>query len=393
MTRTTGRLSILSDAERQSIAPRLLQVVEYRKSGLSLNHVIGCPLDCAYCIRHMDNNFAMKAPRALMTDEDAVEALVGHRYFQPGVTPIQFFNLATDPFLSTVKPHTFRVLELLDQRGLNNHVLLITRWRVNEDDCARLNQLASIRLTVLVTHSGITDPRIEPVDSRVAQASLRTLHTHADRYRVVLYWRPIVPGLNDTDAHLALARQLSEHAHATVFTGLYYRGEIQRYYRELGLPEPYQATARRKVFPEQLEERILAAFRRPDGSYGNLYRKTSCGATAAHEVADYNGHFGIRELCEICPAAQLARCAAAHHRPDPDQVDAMAAALGATATPTITDRAVIVPGLDEQRRYFMQHTLGFQVHDPTKPHHHRRHGRADIGWPTPPATSTSAPGQ
>jgi hypothetical protein len=28
------------------------EVVEYRKSGLSLNHIQGCPLDCAYCIRH-----------------------------------------------------------------------------------------------------------------------------------------------------------------------------------------------------------------------------------------------------------------------------------------------------------------------------------------------------
>jgi hypothetical protein len=28
----------------------------------------------------------------------------------------------------------------------------------------------------------------------------------------------------------------------------------------------------------------------------------------------------------------------------------------------------------------MQHTLGYQVHDVTKPHHYGRHGRADIGW-------------
>jgi DNA repair photolyase len=31
---------------------RAQEVVEYRKSGLSLNHIQGCSLGCAYCIRH-----------------------------------------------------------------------------------------------------------------------------------------------------------------------------------------------------------------------------------------------------------------------------------------------------------------------------------------------------
>jgi hypothetical protein len=43
---------------------------------------------------------------------------------------------------------------------------------------------------------------------------------------------------------------------------------------------------------------------------------------------------------------------------------------------------VVVAGLDEQRRYFLQHGHGYQVHDIDKPHHHNRHGRADLGWPT-----------
>jgi hypothetical protein len=388
MTLATSRqLPILSDAERASIDPRLLEVVEYRKSGLSLNHVIGCPLDCGYCVRHLFDNFAMKVPRALMRDEDAVQLLVTHRFFQPHLTPIQFFNRATDPLLPVVKPHTFAVLRHLDELGLRNHVLVISRWRITDEDCEVLNSFSSIRPTLLVTHSGIDDPRIEPVDSQIAANSLATAYRNADRYRVVLYWRPIVPGLNDTDAHLARARALSRSAHAVVFTGLFYRAQIQTYYREMGLPEPYQDTARRKVLPAELERRILAAF----GTVGAeglsvgpgsapLFRKTSCGVAYAHQLADYNGHYGISELCDICPAAQLDRCAAAFRRPDQAQVNQMAADLGATGVPVISDRAVIVAGLDEQRRYLMQHTLGFQVHDQVKPHHHGRHGRAEIGW-------------
>jgi hypothetical protein len=44
-----------------------------------------------------------------MSDAQAVEELVTHRYFQPHVTPVQVFNRATDPFLPVVRPHTFAV--------------------------------------------------------------------------------------------------------------------------------------------------------------------------------------------------------------------------------------------------------------------------------------------
>jgi hypothetical protein len=235
---------------------------------------------------------------------------------------------------------------------------------------------------LLVTHSGIADHRIEPVDSGIAANSLTTAYKHAGRYRVMLYWRPIVPGLNDSDEDLARARELSTHAHATVYTGLFYRREIQAYYRSLGLPEPYTGTARRKIFPERLEERILGTFARSEHYHGPLFRKTSCAVSFAHGLPDYNGHYGIRELCDICPVAQVGRCARALRRPEPELVATLTAGLGGQFV-EVNDRAVVVAGLDEQRRYLVQHTLGYQVHDVSKPHHHRQHGRADIGWPSP----------
>ena len=373
-------LPILTEQQRAALRPELLEVIENRKSGLSLNHVIGCPLDCGYCVRHLFDNFAMKVPRALMSDEQAVDLLVGHRFFQPHVTPVQLLNRATDPMLPAVKPHTFATLRLLDAHKLTNHVLVITRWRVTPEDCAVLNSFRNIKLTLLITHSGIDHEHVEPVDSAIAATSLRTAFEHAERYRTILYWRPIVPGLNDSDEHLSRALELSRYAHATVFTGLFYKDQIRAYYRDHGFPEPYAEGARRKVFPEALEHRILgAAQSRPAGG-SPLFRKTSCAVTYAHGVADFNGHYGVRELCDICPAVQVRRCAEAWTPPQMRKVVAMTEALGGRLV-TINDRAVVVDGLDEQRRYVMQHSLGYQVHDVTKPHHLHRHGRADLGWP------------
>jgi len=160
-----------------------------------------------YCIRHTYGLWDANTPAALMTDAEAVGQLVNHRYFKPHKTPLQIFNRSTDPFLAGVRDHLFAVLEDLDSRGLTNHVLVITRAVVRDTDCARLNALKNLKLTLLFTYSGIEDRRVEPYPSSVAAASLRraTAYSSAEeprRYRTILYWRPLVPGLNDTDDHL-----------------------------------------------------------------------------------------------------------------------------------------------------------------------------------------------
>ncbi|WP_244884215.1 radical SAM protein [Carbonactinospora thermoautotrophica] len=385
-------MPLLSVEQVARLSERAKEVVEYRKSGLSLNHVMGCPLDCAYCIRHVYGAWDMRQPRALMTDAEAVELLVNHRYFQPDVTPLQIFNRATDPFLPKVKDHLFAVLEDLDERGLRNHVLVITRYRVDAEDCVRLNALGNLRVTLLFTYSGIDDQRIEPFPKEVAEKSLRLAAQLAGRYRAVLYWRPLVPGLNDSPEHLIRAVELSRVAHATVFTGLFYRDEIAAYYRANGLPEPYGETARRKIVPETLEKRVLEAFRTGNG--GPLFRKTSCAVSFVHGEPDYNGHYGIRELCDICPTQQLDRCAVAHRVPSAEELREIAARLPEGEdfqVVEVSERAAVVAGLEEQPRYFLQHSLGFQIHDVRHPHRHRRHGRADIGWPDTGSSSVESP--
>lgn len=360
----------------KTLPPTLRDVVEYRKSGLSLNHVVGCPLDCAYCVRHLFANYDMKKPHLVMDDESAVRTLVEHWAFRPGVTPIQIFNRATDPFLPVVKDHLFRTLEALDRRQLTNQVLVITRWQVNPEDVARLERLSHIRLTILVTWSGIDDQRIEPIDSGIAEQSLTTLSKYVSRTKVVFYWRPLIAGLNDSDEHLSRARELGALAHATVFTGLFFREEIRQHFRTIGVEDLYDEIARRKIFPESVERRVLEAF---DGQL--LFRKTSCGVGFAHGVADFNGHYGIREICDICPSEQVKLCARAHKQPSQEVVEALASLAGLAAeTIEIDNRRIAVSNSVEQQRYFMQHALNYQVHDRALPHLEHRHGRAEVGW-------------
>lgn len=238
----------------------LREYIDYRKSGLSLNHIAGCPLDCGYCVRHLFDNFSMKRPHLIVEDEVAVESLVNHWAFRAHTTPIQIFNRATDPFLPGVKQHLFNTLKALDRRRLTNPVLVISRWKIETDDVEQLESLEHLRLTILVTWSGIADERVEPVSSEIAARSLEVLAKTAFRTKKILYWRPIIAGLNDTPEHLSSARKLARLADATVFTGLFFRDEIRTYFRDVGVPDLYHAVARRKIMPEETERRILAYF-------------------------------------------------------------------------------------------------------------------------------------
>jgi len=354
----------------------LRNVIEYRKSGLSLNHVVGCPLDCGYCVRHLFQNFDMKQPHLVVSDREAVDLLVNHWAFRPDATPIQIFNRATDPFLPGVKEHLVATLELLDDRGLKNSVLVITRWKIEPDDVERLERLKNLRLTILVTWSGIEDARVEPVDSAHAKNSLRVLHDNASRTKAILYWRPLIAGLNDSDNHIDRALVLSEYADATVFTGLFHREEIRKHLREAGVADLYPEIARRKILPAEIERRVTNAF-----AGKPLFRKTSCGVAYAHGIADYNGHFGVREICDICPRPQVDRCTRTHLKPDVSRVQELAAlAQLKTDHISIDDRRIELSGSTEQQRYFIQHTLNYQVHDRSHPHLQGRHGRAEVGW-------------
>jgi DNA repair photolyase len=379
----------LSRESIDRLVPNLRDPVSYRKSGLSLNHIIGCPLDCAYCIRHKDHNYEMKQPRSVLSDEEAVNYLVSHKFFQANITPIQLFNKATDAFLPNVKSHLFRTLKLLDKRGLSNHVLVITRYKITAEDCDALNEIQNLRLSILITYSGIDDARIEPIDNAIPINSLKTAHRYAKAYRVILYWRPIVPGLNDSDEKIRFALDTSAHAHAMVFTGLFYNEAIRRYFAEAGLPNLYDESARRKILPQELEARILKmAIGSP--AEGRLFRKTSCGVAFAQATHDYNGHYGIQEICDICPQMQVGRCARAFRIPNRDEVMRVAERIGVQSAPfTITERAIEIEGLEEEPRYYLQHTLDFQVHDVRYPHHYGRHGRAEIGWSRVPTEQPS----
>lgn len=382
IARAPRDLQLMPAGEQAGLDPYMANLVGYRKSGLSLNHIIGCPLDCGYCVRHFWGNFDDKTPRLLVPTPQAIDMLITHPGFEPHVTPVQLFNKATDPFLPGVRPHLFQVLHALDDRGFTNHVLVITRFKVTEADMAELETLQHLRVTLLFTYSGLTDPRIEPIaKSDITLTSIRTAVKNKIRTGVVLYWRPIVPGWNTDPASLSRVFDAGRDVDAIVFTGYYHKPENYQYLTSLGVELPFgpEDYHRRKTMSDDLDALIVDAWR-ATGITTPLFRKTSCGVVYAHQTSDYNGHWGVPGICDICPLKQKQRCATAHTAPTPTTVDNLLVRLGYGHVPyRIDDGHVWVAGLDEMQRYPIQHLLGYQVWNVDSPHFAGAHGRSPFG--------------
>lgn len=104
-----------------------------------------------------------------------------------------------------------------------------------------------------------------------------------------------------------------------------------------------------------------------------------------HAAPDYNGHWGVREICDICPASQQRRCAEDYHQPAPADMDRVLAMFGYQSPYLIEDGHVWTHGLGEQRRYAIQHTLRYQIWELDQPHYLHAHGRAPHGHTLDPA--------
>ena len=191
------------------------------------------------------------------------------------------------------------------------------------------------------------------------------------RYRTILYSRSLVPGLNDSDEHLARAYALGP------------AGRCHGLYR-LVLPGSDRA-----LLPGQRAARTLRRHRAPeDRARGtrdsecwqpsqvqplavpqDLVRlsptRTACPITT---VITASG-----KLCGICPAGQVSPCRSAPpgtfggpNSPDGPRVAGNAGHTGSRHQQAGQPSSSRLG--DEQPRCYLQHALGFQMHDVRHPH-------------------------
>jgi len=327
--------------------------IEYLKSALSVNTALGCSLGCGYCVI---GEIARKSPKRISTPENVVSDLVENRLFIPDITPLAINN-KTDPFLGFVKEDTFRILELLQERNLQNPKIIISKLALTRRDLRELEQLNS-PLYFITSYSHLKFP-IEKSNSENQLTSFRTLK---DRENVISlhYWRPIVKNLNDSkDSIKRVLENVVESCEGSILSGLRITKGIKEKMENYGADlTGWNGDSNHKYLPVEIQEKILEIRNKLFPGYP-LYRHTSCGLSSPVGSTDYGLNFLKGE--PHCIASCTNGCTL-KSKPDNKEIDYYIARLGLNRAYSADDKEIYVRGdLSQEEKSFLSHNLRFPI--------------------------------
>jgi hypothetical protein len=368
------------------------------KGWLSINNFMRCRLGCRYCFAsHRDEELengncavVSKKPIKIFSDESLVEYTVNHPYFRAELgdgtgTPLGLHTGTTEAFLPEVKESTFRILELLARRGLQNDVSIITKLSLDSDDIQRLEDiLGNVRLNIMSCYSALPE-EIEPFNSPGVMDKKRKMveqvaYRGTPNLRIFHYMRPLAIGWNTSEEQIGEALRYGEPTTATVIGGISLTNLTQQILdSNLALPggpnpgKPRDGWEKfgdgKKFLPPYLVDRILE-IREKLGILTPLVRRSSCSVSIANSKPDYNAHrveSPEKNCLPSCPAKQQKIC---ESQKMPTQ-QAVREALDKMGFPEInfqiTEKAVILenakdfPSFISMEGFALRHLVRFPV--------------------------------
>lgn len=191
-----------------------------RPCGLTIHPGIGCDMGCTYCyIEDMGFDYTSVKPYGLRGEELAYSLIIND-YFFPGLKGTYLaFGSVTEPFHQIVVNKTIEFLKAIDT-WLKNPCQFSTKFYLTEELVEHLKGL-SIPLCPLITiitlkYSRKLEPKAPDVEKRLE--SMRILRKHG--FKPFLFFRPIIPGINDNEAEEIFKLSKEAGAYGVVLGGL-----------------------------------------------------------------------------------------------------------------------------------------------------------------------------
>ena len=330
--------------------------IEYLKSYLSINSMIGCSVNCAYCFLAPIEIVPMH-PIRVIGEKELVSTLLNHPLFVNGKT-ILSLNNRTDPFISNqVKESTFRVLEELEAANVKSVVTMTTKGLLTDFDVRRLESL-NLKLVIIVTYNEIP-MNIQPIPSYIQVSTMQNVAS-SKHLKLLHQFRPIIPQINDSaetiENVLSVAHQ---YCAASIYQGVRISEQINNRLRERGYIFYGAYDKHKQKSPEV--DRIMQNYSRSKFSDYPIFDHTSCCLSYLLQLPDYNLHYKKRNCPNSCKNYE--RCHTAHIKiPDKKDIETDIKRLGISCKWEFCDNSLQIRGIlnDEQRSYF-RHTYGLNV--------------------------------
>jgi DNA repair photolyase len=280
--------------------------VEHLTSWLTINPYKGCSLACAYCFRA--NWHKSEKPELIMPVEMAIEQLIQHPEFVPGDTPISINNSSTDPLLPKVRQSTFKAIELLEVKELSNPFVIISKLKLKKVEVEFLRSLKFVK-PIFFGSLSLIPKHIEPAPVSIRIQNMRALSKAG--IPVVMYFRPIVEGWNDSPEIIEQALLIGQkYCNAICIGSLRMSPSIREELEKVGIqnldfPDDFHT----KKMEEAIESRILTIYAKNRLTVP-LFKHSSCAVSYLMNWRNYNYLFkNPKKNClSTCPSEQQDRC-------------------------------------------------------------------------------------
>ncbi|MFR2755416.1 MAG: hypothetical protein ACLTC0_07475 [Eisenbergiella massiliensis] len=287
------------NTDRGSINSKYM--ISQMKGGMSIDLVIGCPMGCVYCYRRDDFGDIYDKrwnPNFIISPSESIHRLLNHPWFTPHITPLGIHMSTTEAFLPSIWPSTYEILKSLDELMLTNRVTIITKYALEEEKLALLNQFRYIDIDICVCYSGLPQI-IEPTSNKERLRLLKNI-TQYSNLTGIGYYRPIIEGYNTSEDIIYQTFQLYKETgvHVIVIGGLKFSDEHKKYFCDKNIALPTNEFVEgRKYLGESTINKMQHIFNEVFDKEDNcrLLKHSSCARVVAREgnIPDYNGQYDI----------------------------------------------------------------------------------------------------
>ena len=267
-------------------------MINYLKSSISISSYDGCTIGCKYCILSVLGE--RECVKKISDEEKLVENLLKFKLYTKEI-PISVNN-QTDPFLNKeVFESTIKILKILEEKQMENPVLVITKGYVNDRQVQILSQI-NLKLIILYTFSGLS----EKLENRSEKLQIQTMEKLSKLKNIILinYYRPVIEGLNTDEKTIAkVANIVLKYCGASIISGIRINSHLKKVLTELNIKIADKYDPDHKVLLPETYNKILNVFKSLDKNYP-VFKKTSCGISYILKRPDYNGHSARIYYCK-----------------------------------------------------------------------------------------------
>ncbi|MGK7890821.1 MAG: hypothetical protein AB4042_15930 [Leptolyngbyaceae cyanobacterium] len=261
-----------------------------------------CPLGCAYCVCHQDQNWHHhpEAFHEAIAPSNLLDQLLDHILATPqGVLgwPISLCDYS-DPFIPAHQERVLTVLKAMTTRKMNNMVYITTKVHPGLQFLQQIKTIVEafplLRVTIFVSLSPLK-PGYENASIAGRVQLLKDLV--ALDIPCCWYLRPLVADWFDEALMVFLARQLIPHvAHHVVLSGVVLSVEIEAILRSRGLVVPvweHSQAGQKQLLLPTFEAKLRSLLRTVAADCG-----IDLGQVMGHRLCGTNGNYAYG--CLLC---------------------------------------------------------------------------------------------